>query len=329
MGLNPNPVRISRSLLRPIRELHVGNRHLTMIPYSHSRWIALLVSPSGSLTRGVLTRVFIFGLLAAAACLADAFVTPMHLPVGPHEIVGAIIALALAFRSNTAYSRFWEARTLWGAIVNTSRNLRRLLVCHATLSESEADALARWIVVLAHSIRRRLRHESIEPEARRLLAPDAAMACIEAPHPSLFVAQVLSRAIADLRTRALLDPLLAQFAEGQVADLIDRLGGCERIHRTPTPIGYVLLLRQLSVVFLATLPFVLVDRVGIFTPFLVMTTAYPVLMIEGLGNELDDPFGHDPNDLPLTRICETIETDLLGGTPPPRTQFAGVGLPVD
>ena len=70
----------------------------------------------------------------------------------------------------------------------------------------------------------------------------------------------------------------------------------------------------------------LVERVGAFTPFVTVVVAYPILLIEALGSELDDPFGHHPNDLPLTRICSTIQKDLLGFAPPPELAFARHGV---
>jgi putative membrane protein len=58
-----------------------------------------------------------------------------------------------------------------------------------------------------------------------------------------------------------------------------------------------------------------VSSIGLLTPLVTMMAAYAVLMIEALGQELDNPFGHDPNDLALSTICDTIERDLLGSSP--------------
>lgn len=69
------------------------------------------------------------------------------------------------------------------------------------------------------------------------------------------------------------------------------------------------------VLYLSTLPLALVDTLGVLTPLVTMIVAYPVLMIEALGRELDDPFGHAPNNLPLSHICDTIERNLLGTSP--------------
>jgi putative membrane protein len=127
--------------------------------------------------------------------------------------------------------------------------------------------------------------------------------------------------LALVRLAPTLPPLMLQLAEQQIVTLIDCLGGCERISKTPTPLGYVLLIQRFAAIFLATLPFALVARVGMATPFITIIVAYPLLMIEALGSELDDPFGYDANDLALNQICITIQSDLtstLAGLPDDR-----------
>lgn len=284
-----------------------------MIPYQQLDWLRLLVSPRGTFTRGVPLRVAGFGAFGFLAYVVHAYVTPVHLPVGLHEIAGAVIALILAFRTNTAYARFWEGRTLWGAIVNACRNLHRIGAEHAWPdAPAEATEFSERIVLFAHATRRVLRSQSLEGEAARLLGdhPDRA-ALGAAGHPALACAAMLSRRIRDAARAGRLDSVLAEHAERLVGVLVDQLGGCERILKTPTPLAYVLLMHRVVAFFLATLPLALVAEVGPLTPVLTMMVAYPMMLIEGVGAELDDPFGHDPNDLPLTRICTTVERNLL------------------
>lgn len=282
-----------------------------MIPYSpRGGWLRLLVAPHGSFVRGVPLRVLVFGAIALAAWVIDRRVQRIHIPLGFHEIMGAVIALILAFRTNTAYARFWEGRTLWGAIVNASRNLARIVQRHASQEADEAKAFNAWIVAFAHVTRRWLRSQREWPEVGALLPPEAFAALTSAEHPPLYAAHELSRRLAALVQARAIDPLMAHHAEGELMALVNCLGGCERIWKTPTPLGYVLLSQRLIALALASLPFAILGRLGGLTPLVTMMVAYPILMIEGLGSELDDPFGHDANDLPLSRICATIEADL-------------------
>src|SRR5262245_36297672 len=118
-----------------------------MIPYDRKAWVRLLFSPRGNLARAVAGKVLAFGALGVFVWFADGYLHwPIHFPVGFHEVAGVVIGLILAFRTNTAYARFWEGRTLWGGIVNDSRNLARILDRHAELSEAESREIHAWIV---------------------------------------------------------------------------------------------------------------------------------------------------------------------------------------
>lgn len=298
-----------------------------MIPYERRAWLRLLFSGRGSLARTVLAKVIAFGVLALVVCSIDSYYThPLRIPVGFHEIAGVVIGLVLAFRTNTAYARFWEGRTLWGGIVNASRNLARVVTAHADLDEAESRELRVWIVAFAHSTRCRLRSLHEVHEAAELLSPEDYQRLSAAPHPALFCANELSRRIADLAASDALTPVLAGVAEEEVVNLVNCLGGCEKILRTPTPLGYVLLMERGVFLYLGTLPLGLIGRLGWLTPVVTLFVSYLVLMIETIGNELDNPFGEEASDIPLDRICSHIAFDLLGiGQGPSITPPKGVG----
>ncbi len=274
----------------------------------------MLVSPRGSFSPGLPRRVIAFGAIATGVCVMHHFNAHVVLNVGLYEVAGAVIALILAFRTNTSYNRFWEGRTLWGGIVNASRNLGRIVSTHAKVDAHAAREFATWVVVFAHATRRSLRDEPEHPEISRLLNEDAAVPVASHPHLPSFAASQLSNRLATMVRTGALDPMMAARAEEEVCALVNLMGGCERIRKTPTPLGYVLLLRRGTALYLATLPLCIVKELGFIAPVVTMMAAYCVLMVEALGEELDNPFGHDPNDLPLTRICDTIEKNLLGSS---------------
>jgi ion channel-forming bestrophin family protein len=298
-----------------------------MIPYNRGAWVRLLFTPRGSLAKAVPGKVLTFGVLAVIVCVVDHF-TPasLRLPVGFHEVAGVLIGLILAFRTNTAYARFWEGRTLWGGIVNASRNLARVVNDHAGLEEAESREFRAWIVAFAHSTRCRLRGLDEVREAADILPREDYEALAAARHPGLFCADQLSRRIAELAARQALDPMMAATAEEQVITLVNCLGGCERILRTPTPLGYILLMERGLLLYIGTLPAGLVGRLGWATPIVTMGVAYLALMIETIGNELDNPFGVGVFDIPLDHICSNIAYDLLGlGDAPSLAPPQGVG----
>lgn len=300
-----------------------------MLRYLPRHWLRLLFQSRGSFAQGVPLRVAAFAAIAAAITALDRYGVRVHLPAGVHESGAAVIALILAFRVNTGYNRFWEARALWGQTVNTCRNLSRLVRAYAEVDEAAATRYATQIVAFAHAMRRHLRGETDAPEIARLLDDESFAALAAAPHRPVHAAAELSRRLADMvRARALRRKYGVE-AELLVAALVNTLGGCERIRKTPTPLGLVLLMERFIAIYLATLPFMLLERVELLTPLVTALLAYPILMIDALGAELDDPFGHAANSLPLSRICATIEHDLLGVATPAELLFGREKAGVD
>ncbi len=88
--------------------------------------------------------------------------------------------------------------------------------------------------------------------------------------------------------------------------LIDILGGCERILKTPLPLIYAIKLRQLVVIYCLILPLEIVKNLTWWTGIVIAFVSFTLLSIEQIGSEIEEPFGHDPNDLPLNSICNTI-----------------------
>src|SRR5439155_4793539 len=100
------------------------------------------------------------------------------------------------------------------------------------------------------------------------------------------------------------------------AVMVDNQGGCEKIRRTPLPFIYAALLKQILFLYLMTLPFVLVPLMGMLAPLVLMGVSLGMLGIEEAGVEIEDPFGLDPNHLPLDQICASIARDVADLTAP-------------
>lgn len=274
------------------------------------------------LNRSVVLKTMLYGSIGAAVVGLDEAGARVHLPAGVHESAAAVIALMLAVRTNTGFARFWEGRTLWGAIVNTCRNLADISSCYVKdVTTDELRRFAAWIVTFAWVTRRRLRGQGAWPEVERLLTEGDYSLLQAAEHPSLRASRMLSTTVAGWLNEGRVDPQIAQRAQTLIGGLVDSLGGCERIAKTPSPFGHVLLMERFIALYLATLPFMLVTRIELLTPLATMLIAYPVLLLDSLGASLDDPFGHAPSHLPLTRICLTIERDLLGSAPSPELVY--------
>jgi putative membrane protein len=85
------------------------------------------------------------------------------------------------------------------------------------------------------------------------------------------------------------------------------VAGCERIRSTPIPFSYMLLLHRTAYLYCFLLPFGLVDTVGLATPFVVGLVSYTFFGLDALGDEIEEPFGTQPNDLPLSALSRIIE----------------------
>ena len=98
--------------------------------------------------------------------------------------------------------------------------------------------------------------------------------------------------------------------ETSLVSLTDIQGACERIKSTPIPYSYNTLIHRIVAVYTYGLPFGLVSDVGIMTPVVVLVVSYAFFGIDTVGDEIEQPFGTDPNDLPLSAISRTIEVNL-------------------
>ena len=238
----------------------------------------------------------------------------------PFALLGLPLAIFLGFRNNAAYDRFWEARKLWGEVILRSRNLARQ--CQSLI---EGDGPARAgggdlgdlrtrmtlrAAAFAHALRHQLRGTDGREEIRAFLRePEwhALAAYSNQPHALLMsMGADLQEALRERR----IDPCLAASVDGTLGALGSAAASCERILGTPIPFSYTLLLHRTAYLYCYLLPFGLVDTVGFMTPLVVLIIAYTFFGLDALGNEIEEPFGTEPNDLPLETLCRALEIDL-------------------
>jgi ion channel-forming bestrophin family protein len=272
---------------------------------------------SGSATPHVLPRVAVFGLISVAiTALSD----PREaLPVGPHEVAGAVMGLFLVLRTNAGYDRWWEARRLWGGIVNQSRNLAIQALSYGPGDPCWRAEVIRWTIAFAHVSCRELRGERTIPEVAALLGEDQATRIARASHMPDVVARGIGRLLRQAYEAGEMSDFAFHLIERERASLIDHLGGCERILKTPLARVYSIKIRRFVFMFLVSLNFAMLDKFEsnwMVPPFSVLI-AYPILSLDMIGVELQNPFStRNLGHLPLDDICRTIEsnlTDLLDG----------------
>jgi putative membrane protein len=223
-----------------------------------------------------------------------------------HTVLGIVLGMVIVFRTNTAFARFWEARSHWGGLLNASRNLARFGAAHA----GPADDLGRLITAFAVVLKETLR-ETRDFTPLRSIVPGALYDQLsKANGPCSVVARAMSDWVHAKITSGRLLPIQAVQMETWIGELVDRQGGCEKILRTPVPFVYAALIKQVLLLYLVTLPFVLVAKMGYAAPLAVAGVSLCLLGIEEAGVEIEQPFEIAPNNLPLEAICETIAKEV-------------------
>lgn len=268
---------------------------------------------TGSVSLVVLPRVLVFGAFSSLVLLVRGKMGGLTLEVGPVELAGGALVLLMVLRTNAGYDRWWEGRKLWGGIVNQSRNLAiSALTFAANADDDWRDRCVRWVAAFPHAAKRSLRGEREIPEIAALVGEAAAARVAASEHMPSAVARELATLLVEATERHGMSQFAFMQCDRERTTLIDHLGGCERILKTPLPLVYVIKVRRFVVLYLAALPFALVDKVGWVTPMLTMLVAYPVLGLDQIAVELENPFVTSrKNHLPLDGICETIEANVL------------------
>jgi putative membrane protein len=240
----------------------------------------------------------------------------MAIPLSVPMIMGTVISLLLAFRSNQAYDRWWEARTIWGAIVNDSRSFSRQVLSFIDDSYNSEEIQhfrermirrqVAWCYALTQSLRGLDAHEGLDKHiSKREVAAVSRYTSVP-------------MALLELHARdlnyALKQGWINEFQQIQLdqtlSRLCDAMGKCERIKNTVFPATYSLYIHFAMNFFILLLPFALIENFGLVEIPMVVAIASSFLLIEKMAIHLQDPFDNKPTDTPMTTISRNIERDL-------------------
>jgi putative membrane protein len=274
----------------------------------------------GSITPHVLLDVIVFGFIATVICIAarvldQLFQVQIGLDVALYEIAGAALSLLLVLRTNAGHERWWEGRKLWGGIVNQCRNLAIGALCYGPQDAGWRNRFVRCVAVFPHIARNSLRGERPSFEVADLIGAKDAGVLATAEHMPSRVARMLGDLLQEACAGSHMDGFAFLQIDRERALLIDHIGGCERILKTPLPLVFAIKVRQFIVVFLLTLPFALLHQLSNdwLIPFVTMLTAYPLIALDQIAVELQNPFSAtNVSHLPLDDICATIQKNLIG-----------------
>ena len=240
----------------------------------------------------------------------------ISIPLSVPMVLGTVLSLLLAFKSNQAYDRWWEARIVWGAIVNDSRSLIRQLLSFMAdpyvsvnvkkFQEQFTKRQIAWCYSLGQSLRDDLPtnglKEYLEPEEMAFISKHD-----NVPNALL---QLHARDLKILRQEQQLNKFQQVEMEETLTRLCDSMGKCERIKNTVFPVTYSLYIHFSLFVFVLLLPFALLETFGPLVIPMVIIISGSFFLIEKMAIHLQDPFENKPTDTPVTAIARTIERNL-------------------
>ncbi|MBD1935286.1 MULTISPECIES: bestrophin family protein [Cyanophyceae] len=278
------------------------------------KWFQVALRLRGSVISAVLPRVILCGTFGFFVALLHKFGVSVSMPFLSALIPNIVLGLLLVFRTNTAYERFWEGRKAWGSIVNSVRNLSRQI--WVSIDEKEPKdrenkiSALRLLIAFAIATKLHLRAEPVNSELEPFMSQSRYFKLKTMNNPPLEVAFWIGDYLQDQYNHKHLNAHQLTALQSLINILVDNLGACERILRTPIPIAYAIHLKQLLLLYCLALPFQMVKDLTWWTGPIVALISFTLFGIEEIGIEIENPFGHDANDLPLDAICATMKRNI-------------------
>lgn len=242
----------------------------------------------------------------------------LAVPDLPVALYGSAIGVILGFRNNSCYSRWWEGRTLWGAIVNNSRSWGRQ-VTTAMMPRTEAEVselkamqhrLVYHQIAYVHALRQHLRRLPPWEEMRPFLSEAELLVLRSQENVPLALQQQMGVMLRECESRGWIDMAQWRALDGTLDDLADAQGGTERIKNTPMPKQYDYFPQLFVHMYCLVLPLAMVSSLLWLTPLGSTVVGFIFLALDKIGRDLENPFDNGVYDVPLTSICRTIESNL-------------------
>jgi putative membrane protein len=243
--------------------------------------------------------------------------TRISIPIAVPALLGTVISLLLGFRSNQAYDRWWEARILWGAIVNDSRTLSRQILnfiddpYYSAEIQLFKEKFIKRQIAWCHALSQALRKTDPIKGLDRFLKDDEIKYVKFKRNVPVSLIDLHARDIKWAAKEGWINAYQQVELDRSLTNLIDRMGGSERIKNTIFPITYSTYIHMTIILFIAMLPFGLIEYFGYLEIPVVVAIAASFLLIEKMAINLQDPFENKPSDTPTTTISRNIEKDLL------------------
>lgn len=229
------------------------------------------------------------------------------------ELIGFFtvgLAFLIGVRINLSYDRYYEARKVWGMMVNRTRDVARQFVCY-TDDDEVIDHGIKWSIAFVYSCKAALRWKSEVSDLTDLLTDDELAGLNGAAHMPNYCMEQVTDAIKMALDRGCIDTIQATHMDANVVTFEDDIGKCERIIKTPVPFVFVLHLRTIILAYIFMLPLYLIHHLEYGTIAAAVVIGYSYTALEDLGSMIENPFRENFHALPLNGLCSTIKKNLL------------------
>ena len=285
-----------------------------MIAYKSNRnWFQDIKNFSKSQTmRLILKGVGIMGVYTAIVCV---IMENIHYDTmassGIFSLLGIVLSISLVFRTNSAYDRWWEGRILWGQLVNNCRNMA--VVIHSILPKNDQENryyFAKNLANFCYAFKNHLRSKT-DIDGLLMLTDDEKRELLLKDHKPNHISYWLYQRITDLYNKGVIGDAQMINIRDYHKSLLDVLGGCERILKTPIPFSYAVYIKLFISAYGFLMPFAMVHDFHYYTIPLVMFIFFAMFGLEMMAEEIEEPFGTDNNDLPTDEISNNIRINVF------------------
>ncbi|MFN3403204.1 MAG: bestrophin family protein [Cytophagaceae bacterium] len=286
------------------------SKTLLTIKYNPKNW-ALAFTYKGALLKKLLFGlIFVTALSSVLYILEVEDIVHFHLSSALPGYMGAALGLLLVFRNNTAYDKWWEARKEMGALVNISRNFAISINGLLPKDSDEKYKIANLLIGFIFSLKEHLRN-GVKMEQLKDIAEEDMKIISNANHKPAVIANIIMNRIEGLWQKGLITDIQQYLLIGKVNTLIDILGKCERIRNTPIPMAYGFLLKFFIYVYVILLPLGLAENLTWWAVPLAGILYYILMSIVLTAEEIEEPFGHDLNDLAMDDMANRMKSNIL------------------
>jgi putative membrane protein len=273
-------------------------------------WVAVLTSFHNTPIFGrIWATVAAIALYAALVVLIDHHLT-VHVSQGAaafHGLLGLVLGMLLVFRTNTSYDRWWEGRKLWGQLVNDTRNLAIKVQTCVRAGAEDKQRLGRWLHGFAVALKDHLRgRASLSSTPGFMDNPE------KPPHVPAYISASIYEQFEAWRQSEQLGGFELLFLDQHASSLMNICGACERIQKSPISISYRWFIRQSIAIYLLALPWGLLPSFDWWSVPAVAMLGYFMVGVEMIAEQIEDPFGTDPDDIGLDNLCDVIEKSVSG-----------------